>query len=243
MSKGLGSLYVYLKQYAWRQTFGRAAPSAKAALHKQQHVCVGVQYRACNKSDESSTWVAMPAWSVPGSHRVGLLHIRAYRVMMSCSVTNIAWPMCSLPVTFGGGMDMENGLPVADSSGWNLPLCSHLSAMNGSIQVDVTARLQRCVGSRGISMHAEKVKIGQVPYQSYKRGSVPAASKFLGREVLADVEPAWMSRLWRQVISAWQHFQQTMCLSLSLSVAVAVQIRVLKVRPHRRADPERDCNC
>lgn len=44
--------------------------------------------------------------------------------------------MCNLPVTFGGGMDMENGRPVADSSGWNLPLCSHLDAMQVSMDKD-----------------------------------------------------------------------------------------------------------
>ena len=52
------------------------------------------------------TCVAMPAWSVPGSHNVGLPRMRWNRAMMSCSVANMAWPMCSLPVTFGGGMEM-----------------------------------------------------------------------------------------------------------------------------------------
>ena len=50
------------------------------------------------------TWVAMPAWSVPGSQSVGRPRMRWKRAMMSCSVTNMAWPMCRRPVTFGGGM-------------------------------------------------------------------------------------------------------------------------------------------
>lgn len=60
-------------------------------------------------------------------------------------------------------MDMENDLPVADASGWNLPLCSHLNAAHGSIQVNVNARLQRCISSRGISRQARMfVEMGQV---------------------------------------------------------------------------------
>ena len=53
---------------------------------------------------EQGTWVAMPAWSVPGSHSVGRPRMRWYRAMQSCSVTNMACPMCSLPVTLGGGL-------------------------------------------------------------------------------------------------------------------------------------------
>ena len=35
--------------------------------------------------------------------------IRSKRTRMSCSVLLSAWPMCSDPVTFGGGMTMQNG--------------------------------------------------------------------------------------------------------------------------------------
>jgi hypothetical protein len=48
--------------------------------------------------------VAMPAWSVPGSHSARRPCMRWKRTMQSCSVANMAWPMCSRPVTFGGGM-------------------------------------------------------------------------------------------------------------------------------------------
>ena len=48
--------------------------------------------------------VAMPAWSVPGSQSVRRPCMRRKRTMQSCSVANMAWPMCRRPVTFGGGM-------------------------------------------------------------------------------------------------------------------------------------------
>ena len=70
----------------------------------------------------------MPAWSVPGSHSVLRPRIRALRVITSCSVTNIACPMCSAPVTFGGGIGITNGGPVAVSSfGAKYPRDSHHS--------------------------------------------------------------------------------------------------------------------
>ena len=37
---------------------------------------------------------------------MGRPRMRLYRAMQSCSVTNMAWPMCSLPVTFGGGLHL-----------------------------------------------------------------------------------------------------------------------------------------
>jgi hypothetical protein len=46
--------------------------------------------------------------------------------MMSSSVTNMAWPMCSAPVTLGGGIDTTNGSPVAPSCALNIPSDSHL---------------------------------------------------------------------------------------------------------------------
>ncbi len=52
---------------------------------------------------------AMPAWSVPGCHSTSLPRIRSNRHRMSCSVLLSAWPMCSEPVTFGGGMTMAIG--------------------------------------------------------------------------------------------------------------------------------------
>ena len=56
--------------------------------------------------------VAMPAWSVPGTHRVLKPRMRWYRVRLSMIVWLNAWPMCSVPVTLGGGNWMaKDGSP------------------------------------------------------------------------------------------------------------------------------------
>ncbi|OPZ61761.1 MAG: hypothetical protein BWY88_00095 [Synergistetes bacterium ADurb.Bin520] len=54
-------------------------------------------------------WVAMPAWSVPGSHRTLSPCMRCQRHTMSCSVLSSACPRWRDPVTFGGGMTMQKG--------------------------------------------------------------------------------------------------------------------------------------
>src|SRR5713101_9997394 len=50
--------------------------------------------------------VAIAAWSVPGRNRTSWPVIRLYRAQMSCTVPLSAWPMCSSPVTLGGGRQM-----------------------------------------------------------------------------------------------------------------------------------------
>ena len=57
----------------------------------------------------TTSWVAMPAWSVPGCHSTSLPRMRSKRASMSCSVLLRAWPICRRPVTLGGGMTMQNG--------------------------------------------------------------------------------------------------------------------------------------
>ena len=54
-------------------------------------------------------WVAMPAWSVPRTQRVGRPVMRERRITTSWIVLFSACPMCSEPVTFGGGMTTTNG--------------------------------------------------------------------------------------------------------------------------------------
>ena len=44
-----------------------------------------------------------------------------------------AWPMCRLPVTFGGGITTENGSPGASGSGWNAPASSHSRCQRASV--------------------------------------------------------------------------------------------------------------
>ena len=51
----------------------------------------------------------MPAWSVPGTHSARSPNIRRQRMMMSVSVCSNMWPMCSRPVTLGGGSRMVKG--------------------------------------------------------------------------------------------------------------------------------------
>ncbi len=59
--------------------------------------------------------VAMPAWSVPGCQSTSRPRMRSNRASTSCSVLLSAWPICSEPVTFGGGITMQNGLAAARS--------------------------------------------------------------------------------------------------------------------------------
>jgi hypothetical protein len=49
----------------------------------------------------------MPAWSVPRIHFVRLPSIRLWRISVSWTAPFSAWPMCSTPVTFGGGIAIE----------------------------------------------------------------------------------------------------------------------------------------
>src|SRR5438128_517697 len=51
----------------------------------------------------------MPAWSRPGTHKLGSPSMRCQRIIRSSRVTKSAWPLCSPPVTFGGGMVMTKG--------------------------------------------------------------------------------------------------------------------------------------
>ena len=45
----------------------------------------------------------------------------------TCTALVSAWPMCSAPVTLGGGMTMTKGGLVLFRSGLKKPLCSHQS--------------------------------------------------------------------------------------------------------------------
>ena len=69
--------------------------------------------------------VAMPAWSVPGSHSVLKPRIRRQRTRTSWIVWLSAWPMCRMPVTFGGGITTEYGVPCPGSS-WKYPFFSQM---------------------------------------------------------------------------------------------------------------------
>ena len=85
------------------------------------------------RSRSTWVWVAMPAWSVPRIHFVLRPCMRAWRIRPSWIEPLSAWPMCSAPVTFGGGIAIEKfscGEP--SGSGWKRPDCSQRSNTRGS---------------------------------------------------------------------------------------------------------------
>jgi hypothetical protein len=52
--------------------------------------------------------VEIPAWSYPGCQSVSNPRIRCQRISTSWIAPLSAWPMCSSPVTFGGGTQITN---------------------------------------------------------------------------------------------------------------------------------------
>ena len=68
--------------------------------------------------------VAIPAWSVPGSQSTSYPFIRFQRATTSGSVWFRAWPMCSQPVTLGGGSTMLNGGRPDSGAARNAPISS-----------------------------------------------------------------------------------------------------------------------
>ena len=69
-------------------------------VRSRRWICFSISWRS------TTICVAMPAWSMPGCHSTFLPRMRSKRTRMSCSVLLSAWPICSEPVTFGGGMTM-----------------------------------------------------------------------------------------------------------------------------------------
>ena len=64
-------------------------------------------FPSSSKSLFSTTaWVAIPAWSVPGSQRVLSPIMRCHRIRRSCITLSMACPMCRAPVTLGRGIMM-----------------------------------------------------------------------------------------------------------------------------------------
>jgi hypothetical protein len=58
------------------------------------------------RSFSTTFWTAMPAWSMPNTQRAFRPCMRRRRISTSWIEPFRAWPMCSAPVTFGGGMAM-----------------------------------------------------------------------------------------------------------------------------------------
>src|ERR1700733_1851871 len=61
----------------------------------------------------TSICVAIPAWSVPGTHSAVSPNILCQRIIMSDSACSNMCPMCRNPVTLGGGSSMVNFFVVA----------------------------------------------------------------------------------------------------------------------------------
>ena len=73
-------------------------------------------------SSRSTTfWVAMPAWSMPGSHSASYPCMRRRRITASISVCCGAWPMCSWPVTFGRRQHDRERRALAGGVGGEVP--------------------------------------------------------------------------------------------------------------------------
>ena len=84
----------------------------------------------------TTIWVAMPAWSVPGCQSTSRPRMRSKRHRMSCSVLLSACPMCSEPVTFGGGMTMRVGLRVRRDPARPALKASRLLPTRGDARLD-----------------------------------------------------------------------------------------------------------
>src|SRR3989339_1311533 len=84
-------------------------------FHSQTRSTNLVRPRACRDDlsffncFSTAFWVAMPAWSVPGTQQVAYPCIRLKRTRISWGVSSITCPIWRIPVTFGGGMTMEKG--------------------------------------------------------------------------------------------------------------------------------------
>src|SRR5580698_124629 len=128
----------------------------------------------------------MPAWSVPGRYKVLYPRIRCQRVRISISVCSNICPMCREPVTFGGGITIENTGPGALGSALNSSSLTQYSAQRGSI----------CPGSYALAIsrairnaspqeptHFHSVGAGLGPPSVY---SSALASCFKSSEVIFD---------------------------------------------------------
>ena len=75
-------------------------------------------FSVARNSRSTTICVAMPAWSVPGSHMALYAAMRRQRVSTSWMVQVSACPMCNAPVTLGGGMTMQKGALGVTASAW-----------------------------------------------------------------------------------------------------------------------------
>ncbi len=98
--------------------------------------------------------VAMPAWSVPSCQSVLSPRIRWYRISTSISVIWNACPMCSVPVTFGGGSWMQNAGAPGAWLGLKSPRASqsgyHFASMAWGSKLLASSMTPRAARGRGL---------------------------------------------------------------------------------------------
>lgn len=70
---------------------------------------------------------------MPGRHNTFLPRRRWKRTIVSIRAVSKPWPMCRLPVTFGGGITTEKGSPGAFGSGWKAPAASQAACQRASV--------------------------------------------------------------------------------------------------------------
>ena len=104
-------------------------------------------------SFSTTAWVPMPAWSVPRIHIALRPRIRLIRISASWIAPFSACPMCSAPVTFGGGIAIEK-LSSGDPSagGLNQPP----SIQRSKTRPSTAPGSQRVVSSRAFLRSASK---------------------------------------------------------------------------------------
>src|SRR5580698_7691012 len=113
--------------------------------------------------------VAIPAWSIPGTHSVTFPHILCQRTWASMIECSNIWPMCSEPVTFGGGITNEKyGVPGGGASTWK--------------RLDSTHHLAQC-GSNRWGSYTFSISMGKLNFNSkaLHYGHELLRSKRLGR--------------------------------------------------------------
>ena len=107
---------------------------------------------ALASSRSTTICVAIPAWSVPTCHSVSWPRIRCQRIRMSCSVLLNACPMCSEPVTLGGGIMMENAsapalaLAPARPTFWSIHSVEMRASASAALKVFSMGILISCRG-------------------------------------------------------------------------------------------------
>ena len=90
-------------------------------------------------SRSTAFWVAIPAWSIPGRYSASKPCIRLRRMIASWIDWLSAWPTCSDPVTFGGGMTMVNGSLSEAASAVKYPFFTHRSYSSPSTSTGTKA--------------------------------------------------------------------------------------------------------